>query len=71
MKVSKATTKVLRTPADNPLVAGVPPTGATRMFVTLDLETDEGIEGIGLTFIPALSASPLTPARWTLFPRWW
>lgn len=62
MKVSKATTKVLRTPADNPLVAGVPPTGATRMFVTLDLETDEGVEGIGLTFIPALNASPLTPA---------
>ena len=62
MKVTKSTTKVLRTPADNPLLVGQPPSGATRMFVTLELETDEGITGIGLTFIPALDASPMTPA---------
>ena len=62
MRVSKATTKVLRTPADNPLVVGSQQGNATRMFVTLELETDQGVEGIGLTFIPALNASPLTPA---------
>ena len=62
MKVSKSTTKVLRTPADNPLAVGEPPSSATRMFVTLELETDEGVTGIGLTFIPALDASPMTPS---------
>ncbi|MEK7806767.1 MAG: mandelate racemase/muconate lactonizing enzyme family protein [Chloroflexota bacterium] len=62
MKVTRARTRLLRTPADNPLVVGIPAGDATRAFVTLELETDEGIDGIGLTFIPALSASPLTPA---------
>ena len=57
MKVSKATTRVLQTPADNPLVVGVPQEG-TREFVTLELDTDEGIQGIGLTFF----GGPLTPA---------
>ena len=62
MKVTKAKTRVLRTPADSPLVVGVPVDNATRMFVTLEMETDQGVPGIGLTFIPALNASPLTPA---------
>ena len=62
MKVTKAKTRVLRTPADNHLVVGVPGDNATRMFVTLEIETDQGVTGIGLTFIPALNASPLTPA---------
>ena len=57
MKISKATTRVLRTPADNPLVVGVPQPG-TRDFVTLELDTDEGIQGIGVTFF----GGPLTPA---------
>ena len=57
MKVSKATTRVLQTPADNPLVVGVPQEG-TREFVTLELDTDEGLQGIGLTFF----GGPLTPA---------
>ena len=62
MKITKAKTRVLRTPADNSLEAGVPPSDATRTFVTLELDTDEGLQGIGLTFIPALTGSPLTPA---------
>ena len=57
MKVSKAVTRVLQTPADNPLVVGVPQEG-TREFVTLELETDQGLQGIGLTFF----GGPLTPA---------
>ena len=60
MKVTRATTKVLRTPADSPLVVGFPIGGATRDFVTLELETDEGIQGIGLTFIPGATAAPST-----------
>ena len=62
MKVTKATTKVLHTPVDSPLAVGVAENNAKRAFVTLELETDEGIDGIGLTFIPALNASPLLPS---------
>ena len=58
MIVTQAKTRVLRTPADNPLVVGVPADGATRDFVTLELHTDEGITGIGVTFF----GGPLTPA---------
>ena len=57
MKVTQVKARVLRTPADNPLVVGLPVEG-TREFVTLELGTDEGIEGIGLTFF----GGPLTAA---------
>ena len=57
MKLTRSTTRVLSTPADNPLVVGVPQPG-TREFVTLELDTDEGIQGIGITFF----GGPLTPA---------
>jgi L-alanine-DL-glutamate epimerase-like enolase superfamily enzyme len=58
MKVTQVTTRILRTPADNPLVVGLPPSGDRREFVTVELGTDEGIEGIGLTFF----GGPLTVA---------
>ena len=58
MKVTHVQTRVLRTPADNPLVVGVPVGNATREFVTLELGTDQGVEGIGLTFF----GGPLTAA---------
>lgn len=57
MKVTQWKTRVLQTPADNPLVVGVPQPG-TREFVLLELDTDEGIQGIGLTFF----GGPLTPS---------
>jgi L-alanine-DL-glutamate epimerase-like enolase superfamily enzyme len=38
------------TPADNPLVVGLPSRGETREFVTLELGTDDGLVGLGLTF---------------------
>ncbi len=62
MKVAQARTRVLRTPADHPLVVGIPQGNATRAFVTLELDTDEGVQGIGLTFVPGLGESPMTPA---------
>jgi L-alanine-DL-glutamate epimerase-like enolase superfamily enzyme len=58
MKVTHVQTQVLRTPADNPLVVGLPSGGATREFVTLELGTDQGIQGIGITFF----GGALTPA---------
>src|SRR5262245_375081 len=58
MKVTQVTTRILRTPADNPLVVGLPLGNDTREFVTVEIGTDEGIEGIGLTFF----GGPLTGA---------
>ena len=56
MKVTHVKTRVIQTPADSPLVVGIPVGNATREFVTLELGTDAGIEGIGLTFF----GGPLT-----------
>jgi L-alanine-DL-glutamate epimerase-like enolase superfamily enzyme len=58
MKVTHVKTRILQTPADNPLVVGLPVGRETREFVTLDLGTDAGVEGIGLTFF----GGPLTKA---------
>jgi L-talarate/galactarate dehydratase len=62
MKITHVTTHVLRTPADNPLVVGLPAPTDTREFVTLELGTDQGLTGVGLTFFggaitPALKAA--------------
>ena len=48
---------MLETPDVNPLIVGVDQPG-TREFVTLELDTDEGVQGIGITFF----GGPLTPA---------
>src|SRR5437867_776564 len=58
MKITHVTTRALRTPADNPLVVGLPAPTDTREFVTLELGTDQGAVGLGLTFF----GSALTPA---------
>jgi L-alanine-DL-glutamate epimerase-like enolase superfamily enzyme len=58
MKITHVTTRVLRTPADNPLVVGLPEPTDTREFVTLELGTNQGLVGLGLTFFGAA----LTPA---------
>src|SRR5437764_904967 len=58
MKITHVTTRVLRTPADNPLVVGLPVPTDTREFVTLELGTDQGLVGIGVTFF----GGALTPA---------
>src|SRR3989442_12414709 len=58
MKITHVATRVLRTPADNPLVVGLPAPTDTREFVTLELGTDQGLTGVGLTFF----GGALTPA---------
>jgi len=50
VKVTHVSTHVVSTPADNPLVVGLPDRGETREFVTLELGTDDGLVGLGLTF---------------------
>jgi L-talarate/galactarate dehydratase len=49
MKIAHITTRVIRTPADNRLAPHVPAGNATREFVTIELQTDQGITGIGIT----------------------
>jgi L-alanine-DL-glutamate epimerase-like enolase superfamily enzyme len=68
MKITHVTTRVLSTPADNPLVVGLPAPTDTREFVALELGTDQGLVGIGLTFFggaltPALASAVDTLAR--------
>ncbi|MCZ6873715.1 MAG: mandelate racemase/muconate lactonizing enzyme family protein [bacterium] len=58
MNVTHVRTRIVRTPADNPLVVGLPETDETREFVTLELGTDDGVAGIGITFF----GGPLTGA---------
>jgi L-alanine-DL-glutamate epimerase-like enolase superfamily enzyme len=58
MKITSVTTRILSTPADNPLVVGLPAPTETREFVTLELGTDQGLVGLGLTFF----GGALTPA---------
>jgi L-alanine-DL-glutamate epimerase-like enolase superfamily enzyme len=62
MKVSHLTTRLIRTPADNPLVVGVDVGSATRDFVTLELGTDQGLVGVGLTFFGGALSGALRQA---------
>jgi L-alanine-DL-glutamate epimerase-like enolase superfamily enzyme len=65
MKIAKSQIQVLHAPADAALVDVQPRSGGMRAFVTVKMMTDEGIEGIGLTFAPALGLSPLAPALYS------
>jgi len=58
MKITHVTTRVLSTPNDNELIVGLPTPPGSREFVTLELGTDQGLVGIGVTFFGAA----LTPA---------
>jgi L-talarate/galactarate dehydratase len=58
LKITHVTSRVLQTPADSPLVVGLPAPTDTREFVTLELGTDQGLVGLGLTFF----GGALTPA---------
>jgi L-alanine-DL-glutamate epimerase-like enolase superfamily enzyme len=53
MKIVSSTSRLVRLPAEEPLADGPAPSalGATRDFVTLVVRTDDGIEGIGYTFM--------------------
>jgi L-alanine-DL-glutamate epimerase-like enolase superfamily enzyme len=62
MKVTHVHTRVLRTPADNPLVVGLPEPRDTREFVTVELGTDQGVQGIGITFFGAALTAALKAA---------
>ena len=50
MKLASFSTQILAVPEDDPLAGAIETPGATRPVVTLSLRTDDGIEGIGVTF---------------------
>jgi L-alanine-DL-glutamate epimerase-like enolase superfamily enzyme len=58
MKISSIHSQIVRLPADEPLAGGPATPGATRDFVAVDMRTDEGVEGVGITFF----GGPLTGA---------
>ncbi|MBV9326548.1 MAG: mandelate racemase/muconate lactonizing enzyme family protein [Chloroflexi bacterium] len=50
MKITGFRSHIVDAPADNPLVVGLPARNDTREFVTLELQTDTGVVGLGMTF---------------------
>jgi L-alanine-DL-glutamate epimerase-like enolase superfamily enzyme len=62
MKVAQVTSRIIQTPADSPLVIGLPPDNATREFVTVEVRTDDGVEGVGVTFFGAALTKALKAA---------
>src|SRR5258706_10869565 len=58
MKIKGIQSQVVRLPVDEPLADGPPSGRAHNMFVTIRIETADGIEGIGAVFFGgALSAT--------------
>ncbi|MGH7827680.1 MAG: mandelate racemase/muconate lactonizing enzyme family protein [Candidatus Binatia bacterium] len=62
MKIKRIQSQVVRLPADEPLAGGPSFGGPFRDFVTLQIETDAGLEGIGVTFFGAALAASLKHA---------
>ena len=50
MKITSIESRIVRLPAEEPLADGPPAFGPTYDFVTLEIGTDEGLQGVGLTF---------------------
>ncbi len=50
MKIKKVRSQVVRVPLDEPLAGGPPYARSHNQFVILRLETEDGIEGIGVSF---------------------
>jgi len=61
MKLTHARTRIVRLPCDEPL-AGGPTLPGTRDLVTLELGTDEGVEGIAFSFFGAAIVRALRSA---------
>jgi L-alanine-DL-glutamate epimerase-like enolase superfamily enzyme len=50
MKITQFETRIVGVPLDEPLANGPAPKGVMQNFVTLRLRTDEGVEGIGISY---------------------
>src|ERR1700733_12363710 len=59
MKITRVRSQILRMPADEPLAGGPPFGGPFPEFVTVHVDTDAGIDGIGVTFFGAALTATL------------
>src|SRR5258708_19928120 len=50
MKISGIRSQIVALPADEPLADAAENPNATRPIVTLEVETDEGVSGVGVTY---------------------
>jgi L-alanine-DL-glutamate epimerase-like enolase superfamily enzyme len=62
MKINSIRSQVVRLPVDEPLADGPPSGRAHNMFVTVRIETTDGIEGIGATFFGGVLSATLKQA---------
>jgi len=62
MKIKRVQSQVVRLPADEPLAGGPPFHQPFHEFVTVRIETDDGTEGIGVTFFGAALTATLKHA---------
>jgi len=62
MKITAVKTQIVELPADDPLGNSPVAPGTKRPFVTVSVETDQGIEGIAVTFFGGLLTKALRQA---------
>jgi L-alanine-DL-glutamate epimerase-like enolase superfamily enzyme len=62
MRLKHIASQVVRVPLDEPLASGPPYFRSHNQFVTLRIETDDGIEGIGVSFFGGALSSTLKRA---------
>jgi L-alanine-DL-glutamate epimerase-like enolase superfamily enzyme len=62
MKLKRIASQVVRVPLDEPLAGGPPYFRSHNQFVTLRIETEDGIEGIGVSFFGGALSSTLKQA---------
>ncbi len=62
MKITRIQSQIVRLPSEEPLAGGPAFGGPFREFVTLQVETDAGVEGVGVTFFGAALTATLKHA---------
>src|SRR5258708_10815797 len=62
MKITGTHTQLVELPADEPLAGAAENPSGKRPIVTLRVETDEGVEGIGVSYFGGALTPTLAPA---------
>src|SRR6478672_3529912 len=65
MKISGTRSQIVALPADEPLADAAENPNATRPIVTLEVETDEGVVGVGVTYFGGSLTGTLERGRRT------
>jgi L-alanine-DL-glutamate epimerase-like enolase superfamily enzyme len=66
MKITGISTRIVRIPYEEPLAGGPTPAGVTRDFVALQMRTDDGLVGVGVSFFVSALVATLKHAIDTL-----